>query len=175
LTGTGIGGSLTLELALPGTKGPHGNNKPNKPKSGKYSDIEFGGGWGSAWVNGAAYPTPAPGTSAQGGVGGSLTLVPPPHIQIDELRAYKLRIDVINFGNGGASVLVCGGAVAGLTGGAAGMLHDNGLFEYVKGHPFGFVGGQGSNGSPPGSGGAGGSNDEGTMIGAQGAAGSIAC
>ena len=32
-------------------KGPHGNNKPSKPKNGKYTLMQFDGGWGSAWIN----------------------------------------------------------------------------------------------------------------------------
>ena len=53
--------------------------------------------------------------------------------------------------------------VPGLNGGDAGTLHDNGLFQYLTGKPFGFgfIGGQGSNGTPPGTGGAAGKNDEG--------------
>lgn len=174
-SGTSIGGSLTLEVALPGSKGPHGNNKPTKPRNGKYSTMQFTGGAGSAWVNIAANPTPAPGTVAQGGKGGSLTLVPPPHITIDKLRAYGLKISVFNFGDGGTSVLACGAAVAGINGGDAGTLHDNGLFSYVNagGLKFGFIGGNGSNGTPPGNGGAGGKNDEGATLGPPGLSGSI--
>jgi hypothetical protein len=175
LSGSSVGGSLTLELALPGSKGPHGNNKPSKPKNGKYGLLQFDGGWGSAWINGNAVPTPAPGLSAQGGKGGSFTVVPPPHIEIDKLRGYGLKIYLLNFGRGGSSVLVCGAAVAGLNGGDAGSLHDNGLFQLMKGLPFGFLGGQGSNGTPPGKGGAGGTNDEGKLLGAPGAPGTTTC
>ncbi|HZY98814.1 MAG TPA: hypothetical protein VFE36_04510 [Candidatus Baltobacteraceae bacterium] len=178
LSGTSIGGSLTVELALPGSKGPHGNNKPTKPKNGKFGNLAFDGGWGSAWINISLLPTPAPGTSAHGGQGGTLTLVPPPHITVDKLRAYGLAIDVFNFGNGGPSELLCGAAVAGITGGNAGTMHDNGLFAYMNhaGAPsFGFNGGQGSSGTPPGIGGPGGKNDEGATIGAQGAAGPATC
>jgi hypothetical protein len=174
-SGTSIGGSLTLELALPGSKGPHGNNKPSKPKNGKYSAMQFDGGWGTAWINPAALPSPAPGTAAQGGKGGSFTVVPPPHIEIDQLKGYGLSITILNYGKGGTSVIVCGAAVPGLNGGDAGALHDNGLFTYIKGLPYGFVGGQGSNGTPPGSGGTGGMNDEGKVLGAPGLAGATSC
>ena len=105
LSGSSVGGSLTLELALPGLKGPHGNNKPNKPKNGKYPLMQFDGGWGSAWINAAVLPAPPPGTSAQGGKGGSFTVVPPPHIESDKLKGYGISITVINFGKGGDSVL----------------------------------------------------------------------
>jgi len=174
LSGTGNGGSITVDLALPGSKGPHGNNKPSKPKNGTYSyPMYFDHGWGRAWINTAA--SPPPGTVAQGGKGGSITFVPPPHITIDKLRSYNLRIVVFQFGNGGSSELTCGAVppVAGVNGGNAGSMHDNGLFQYVSnsGLAWGFLGGQGSPGTPPGSGGAGGKNDEGTMLGAPGLTG----
>ncbi len=177
LSGSSVGGSLTLELALPGLKGPHGNNKPNKPKNGKYPLMQFDGGWGSAWINAAVLPAPPPGTSAQGGKGGSFTVVPPPHIESDKLKGYGISITVFNFGKGGDSVLVCGASVPGLNGGDAGTLHDNGLFQYLTGKPFGFgfIGGQGSNGTPPGSGGAAGKNDEGETIGTPGLPGAVTC
>lgn len=176
ITGTGNGGSLTLYLAAPGVHGPHGNNKPKAPKNGKYSLMKFSGGAGTAWINNNYA---GPGASAQGGTGGSLILEPPPHVAIASLGSYGLKIQVTNFGNGGSSMSNCLGAPpspAGLNGGNAGALHDNGLAPYLSTiyNEWGFNGGNASDGTPPGTGGKAGSNDEGDLLGMAGQDG-VAC
>lgn len=173
--GTGNGGSLSLELAAPGFRGPHGNNKPKKPKNGKYSSMKFTGGSGSAWIN-TNYVTGA--AAAQGGHGGDLTIVPPPHLAIASLKDYGLKIQVLNFGNGAGSITFCAPnppSAPGLNGGNAGSLHDNGLDQYLTTvnsssayGDWGFNGGYGGDGTPPGNGGKAGTNDEGKQLGRTG-------
>jgi hypothetical protein len=174
-TGTANGGSLTMYLAAPGLRGPHGNNKPSRPRSGRYSLIFiYGGGDGSAWAN-TNYVTGA--IEIPGGNGGSLTFVPPPHIPIDSLGTYGLKIQILNCCNGGGAVSYCtSGSGAGANGGNAGNLHDNGLFRYMSpyGAIYGFYGGTAGDGTPPGKGGSPGSNDEGTVLGMPGQNG-VAC
>jgi hypothetical protein len=174
-TFTSNGGSFTLYLALPGKRGPRGNNRPTKPKNGSYSRIFITGGNGSSNLN--QY-----GSSVQGGMGGDLTIVPPKHVNISTLRGYGLSIAVSYFGSGDKSSLLCPAAgqpsLTGLNGGNAGALHDNGLMPYVtvSGYPptansSSFNGGNGSQGTPPGNGGQAGTNDEGAAIGHPGTPG----
>ena len=72
------------------------------------------------------------------------------------------------------NAVTAGTGPSGLNGGNAGNLHDNGLFPYMT-HPaglWGFNGGSGSSGDPPGAGGAAGVNDEGLVLGTPGQTGS---
>jgi hypothetical protein len=96
---------------------------------------------------------------AKAGDGGSLTIVPPPHVAISSLKQFKLKIAAQGFGNGAASGGDCniGGAHApGPNGGNGGDLHDNGLIDFIKiihdatHKSTSFNAGDGASGNPPG-------------------------
>ncbi|MBV8332398.1 MAG: hypothetical protein JO192_06640, partial [Candidatus Eremiobacteraeota bacterium] len=171
----GKGGSFTLTLGFPGFAGTGSNHPTTPPPDGQYPAITFYDGAGGA---GDGYYQP--GTAGlSGGVGGSLTLLPPPGITgTDFATRGKLKVTVSGFGNGGAggNGSCSSPTQAGGSGGNAGNLHDNGLMAFITivttpGYTS-FGGGNGAKGNPPGTGGTAGKNDEGTTVGAAGTAGS---
>ncbi|MBV8149371.1 MAG: hypothetical protein JO092_09795 [Candidatus Eremiobacteraeota bacterium] len=176
--GHGNGGSVTVYLSGPGLHGPNGNNRPNRPRNGRYSLISiYLGGAGSAWINPNYYINKGA-VSEPGGNGGSLTFVPPPHVPIGSLGDYRLRIQVLNCCSGSNASSFCAPmppSPPGVPGGNAGNLHDNGLFQYITPQAgiWGFNGGSGGNGTPPGKGGAAGVNDEGQQLGMPGNTGGV--
>jgi hypothetical protein len=177
----GNGGSLLLDLALPGNAGSGASGNAIKPSNGQYPPLTVNGGNGGNPGPGLATFGNVPGGNLiAGGNGGNLTIVPPAGSTPAQLvTTYGLKI-TLNFGNGGSSLLTGpppnGGcpspAPIGIPGGNGGTLHDNGLwpamYPTLSNYGSGMNAGYGSSGHPPGGNGTNGLDDEGQQIGQSG-------
>lgn len=180
----GNGGSVTLDLAVPGYRGSGGSANATGATIGQYYPVTFIGGDGGnpGWPSSYAYQPPAtPGTRIRGGDGADLTIVLPSGVTAGELVAiYGLKISLNNFGMAGYSLLATDStgqcpstSPPGINGGNGGSLHDNGvwpiMYPTLANYGYGMYAGGGSAGDPPGTNGINGLDDEGQQIGQLGA------